>query len=363
MADIDRKHSKKKKKNSAKTLIILAVVVVIAIAAVGVTLAANGGAKKKLPETAEAGTVTENQEDWGNRLVYKGKNYRKKENISTVLFLGVDKESDEQGWETYQDAAAGIVGNAGRADTIILFLVDDETQTTRMLSISRNSMTDVDVYDKRGDYKYSIPYQINMQYSFGDSPSKSLFLTKRTVSELLYNLRIDGALSLTTDGIRDVVDRLGGIKLTMPEDYSYIDERYTEGATVTLNGEEMEHFIRYRDTNVTGSNEERVRRTSWLIEAVFKELKAKGAMSFIEQIIDSHPEYITSDCEGELLKKMSRYPIEEQKYTVPGETYYANEPGRYDEYYVDEEALKDLIVELMYDPVEEEQTNQSEAAS
>lgn len=359
MAD-NRKKSEKGKKNKAKPLIILAIVVVLAIAAVGVTLAATGGEKKKKTVTSTpAGETTESHEDWGNRLVYKGKNYRRNENLSTILFLGVDKEYEDQDWEKYEDAESGVMGNAGRADTIILFILDDETQTTRMLSISRNSMTDVDMYDMKGNYKYSVPYQINMQYAFGDSPSKSLFLTKRTVGELLYNIRIDGALALTLDGIRDVVDRLGGIELTMPEDYSYIDERYTEGTTITLNGAEMEHFIRYRGKEM-GANEERVRRTSWIIQAVFQELKAKGAMSFIEQIIDSHPDYITSDCEGELLKKLSKYQIEDEKYTVPGETV---KGGVYDEYHVDDEALQELIVDLLYVPVEEEAESQSNGST
>ena len=216
-----------------------------------------------------------------------------------------------------------------------------------MLTVSRDTMTEVDVYDLKGDYAFSGEMQINMQHAFGDSPSKSLNLTKRTVSELLYGIRIDGAMSLTMDGIQTIVDKLNGITLTMPEDYSYIDERYTEGATVKLNGKEMEHFIRYRDTDEAGSNEERVRRQSWLIGAVFQDLKAKGAMNFIEELIESDPDYLETDCDAELLKKMSKYPISETKYKVPGSV---KEGERHDEYYVDEEALQDLIVELLYVP-------------
>lgn len=323
------------------------IAVVIVAAAVGLIVAkvtTNKG-NSSIPQSQTGADVDES--DWGNRLTYKGKNYRRNENIKTVLFLGVDRDSAVE--IPQNENGAGQIGNGGRSDAIILFLINDETQTTTMLTVSRDTMTEVDVYDIKGDYAFSGEMQINMQHAFGDSPSKSLNLTKRTVSELLYGIRIDGALSLTMDGIRKVVDLVDGITLTMPEDYSYIDERYTEGATLTLDGEEMEHFIRYRDTNESGSNEERVRRQSWLIGAVFQDLKAKGAMTFLQQLIDSNPDYLETDCDAELLKTMSRYPISDTKYKVPGSV---KEGERHDEYYVDEEALQDLIVELLYVPVD-----------
>lgn len=348
---------KRKKQNKAKPLIIIAIIVLVAIAAVGITLAATGGTKKTV--TVDKNTQTraadDSGDDFGNRLSYKGKNYRKKENVKTILFLGIDQESDVQ-YDVYINQTKGVISNIGRSDTILLFMADEEKQETKVLSISRETMTDVDVYDSTDEFLYSGKMPVTLQYTFGNTPARSLFLSKRTITKLLYNIRIDGAVSLTLDGIRDIVDRLGGIELTMPQDYSYIDARCTEGATVLLNGAEMEHFIRYRDTSVTGSNNERMERTSWLISAVFKELKAKGAMTFLQQIIDSHPEYITSDCDAELLKKISTYPISDEKYNVPGQV---TEGLMNDEFYVDEEALQDLIIELLYDPIEEETASEA----
>lgn len=359
MADKNRKSESKEKQNSKKPLIILAVVLVVAIAAVAVILATTGKKEeKKTVSVTPAAATTESQEDWGNRLFYNGKQYRRNPDLDTILFLGIDQESDSQ-WDQFTDPKDGVVGNAGRSDTIILFIVNDKDETTTMLTVSRDTITDVDVYDMKGNYKYSGPMQVTMQYAYGDSPTKSLFLSKRTINELLYNIQIDGALSLTMDGIRDITDKLGGIKLTIPKDYSYIDPRYTEGAQVTLNGEEMEHFIRYRDCSTDGSNEERTERQSWLISAVFQELKKSGAMKFIEEIIDSHPDYITSDCDAELLKKMSRYQILDEKYKVPGEVVTTDGPN---EYYVDEAALQDLIVNLLYVPVEEEKGTEAETS-
>lgn len=342
----DNRYKRKNKKNNVKILLVLAIVIVLAAAVVIVVLATSSDRYEV--KTGEGGSTKPNEEDWGNRLVYKGKNYRRNENLSTILFLGVDQNSEDLD-EGPNETEVGTIGTGGRADSIILFILDDSTQTTRMLTISRDTMTDIDIYDMKGKFVSTGQNQITMQYAYGDSPSKSLFLTKRTVGKLLYGIRIDGALSLTMDGINKVVDLLGGIKLTMPQDYSYIDPQYTEGATVTLDGNAMERFIRYRDTSIAGSNEERVKRQTWLIGAVFQELKSSGAMKFLEEIIDSDPEYIESDVDGELLKKLSKYDIEEEKYKIPGEVI---EGDKHDEFYVDEEGLQEMIVNLLYVPVE-----------
>lgn len=340
-----RRHSKRK-----RLTIILSIVAIVLLIAVGVLVAFLAPNRSAKANSNASAYLNQDDTDWGNRLTYKGKQYRRNENRHTVLFLGVDQEADEE-WEGYEDGYEGLIGNAGRSDAILLFILDDETLTNTILSVSRDTMTDVDVYDMKGNFAYTTPIQVNMQYSYGDSPSRSLFLSKRTIDRLLYNIRIDGALSLTMDGISAIVDQLGGITLTMNKDYSYIDPSYLEGERVKLDGAQMEHFIRYRDTSVAGSNEERMERTSWLIGAVFQDIKDRGSRAFLEDLIESDPEYIESDCDAELLKNLTRYNILDTKYKVPGEVV---EGEFHDEFYVDEEALQDLIVQLLYVPVEEE---------
>lgn len=341
-----RNNNERKQKNGTPPILI-AVIVILCAAIVGVVVAM--AMTNDNVRTGQTDYVAPTNDEFGARITFNGQKYRKKDNMKTVLFLGVDKNSEEQ-WADYNNAAANVFGRGGRADTIIVFLLDSNTETTQMLAIPRDTMTNVEVYDEKGDFAYSGDMQITMQHVFGDSPAKSLFLTKRTVGDLLYNIRIDGALSLTLDGIRAVVDMLGGIALTMPEDYTYIDERYYEGATVVLNGADMEHFVRYRD-NYTGANDARMKRQNWLFSAVFDELKTRGATDFLQEVIDSDPDYITSDISADLLKKLSRYQILDGSIRLPGQTV-AGE--LHDEFYVDEPALQQMIIDLLYEPVAEE---------
>lgn len=280
--------------------------------------------------------------DWTGSVMYDGVEYRRRTDVKTVLFLGVDNTSTAEFGED-------IVGNNGRADALMLFLADTKTGRTELLTVSRDTITEVDVYDGLGDLQYSRPMQINLQYSYGNSAKRSCFLTQRTVSELLYDARIDGYFSLTMDGIPVIVEEIGGITLTMPEDYTKIDSRYTKGATVTLNGEEAERFVRYRDLNEFGSNEDRNARQSWFVTEMFRQMKAVGDLEgTVERVLDVADDYIETNVDAETLKLLAGSTMDET-YKVPGEV---RQGQFHNEFYVDEEGLRELVIKLFYRPVQ-----------
>ena len=285
----------------------------------------------------------DNGPDMENTVTLNGKTYKKRTDIRTVLFLGIDNTKTVE-------AEGAAVGNQGRADSVVLFVLDKTAKTTTTLLISRNTMTEVDMYKANGELATSGVTQINMQYAFGNGPARGNFLMKRTVSELLYNVKIDACVSMTLEGISAIVDGMGGITLTMPEDFTDIDERYTAGATVTLNGEETERFVRYRDIEVTGSAEDRLDRQDWFVHALFKQMKAQGNMGEkLEEMLNAADEYIEMDLDAETIKMLASYEMLDETRKVPGTT----ETGKHhDEFYVDEEGLRELIVELFYEPVE-----------
>lgn len=275
-------------------------------------------------------------------IEYNGVQYRRRTDVKTMLFLGVDN--------TYtSEFGDGVVGNNGRSDAIMVFITDTKTKTTELLTISRDTITEVDVYDGLGELQYSNPMQITLQYSFGNSPKRSCFLAQRTVSELLYDARIDGYFSLTMDGIPVIVEEMGGITVTLPEDYSYIDPAYTKGATVQLDGAAAERFVRYRDINEFGSNEVRNQRQSWFVTEMFRQMKGNSDLEdTLEKILDVADDYIETDLDGDTLKLIATSSIVET-YKVPGEV---RQGELHNEYYVDEEGLRELVIQLFYRPVE-----------
>ena len=70
---------------------------------------------------------------------YNGEKYKYNSDIRTVLFLGVDKS------ETV--SLENQPGKGGQADTILLLVLNDNKKTAQILEISRDTMTDIDIYD------------------------------------------------------------------------------------------------------------------------------------------------------------------------------------------------------------------------
>jgi len=85
-------------------------------------------------------------EELGNSTTYNGTKYRINRNITTVLLLGIDNVDYSSDIE---------IGGGGRSDAIIMLILDNEEQSIKTLSISRDTMVNVDVYNKSGRYVFS----------------------------------------------------------------------------------------------------------------------------------------------------------------------------------------------------------------
>ena len=336
--------------------LFLAIAVVLLAVLIGVGAALLGGentrqnTRENTRENTRANTVptdssvpetTEADVDWSTTVEQDGVLYRLNPDLQTVLFLGADDGGT---------ALPGVApGEARRADTIFLLLLDNNKQEIQLVAISRDTIADVDVYTANGDYAYTAPTHITMQYFYGDSAARSCYLMKRAVSRLLYGMRIDGSLSLNAAGIVTIVDQLGGLTVTMPDDYTAIDPRYQAGAQLTLTGSEAEHLMRYRDTSIHGSNEDRVERQIRLIKALVTKLQASTGLRRLEELLKAAGDDVCSDLDAETLKKLVSYRLNPDALTLPGNVV---EGEAHDEFYVDDSALRKLLIELYYQPVE-----------
>lgn len=282
---------------------------------------------------------TEPQTGWSREITVDGAVRRYNSRLRTILFLGVDTRDGTQ------ERRSGI-GTGGRSDTILLLLLDPEQRTVQPITLSRDTMTSVDVYDRDRRFLFSGTMQLTMQYSFGDNPTRSCLLVKRKVSELLYGLPIHAYCTLTLDGIAAASALLGGVTLTLEDDWTDIDPAYTAGSTVTLDSAALETFLRYRDTGVSGSNDVRMKRQGWFIRQLFSQLSNLGGNE-LEVLLKQLDPYLKTDLDGDMLKQLTEFRISDSVLNIPGQTI----PGRaHDEYYLDEDAVKQLLLELYYVP-------------
>jgi LCP family protein required for cell wall assembly len=328
-----------------KYVIPVAVIFVLMLAAVIGFLAGNAShrpAQRTQPETeqsenpAGASDLEADDEEWEGTVVYNGQEYVKNRDLKTVLFLGIDDVP----------AQGDLIGKGGRSDAIVLLIVDKKNKTARMLEISRDTMTDVDVYDNDGAFLYTAHMQLCMQYAFGDSPKRSCFLTKKKISDLLYGLDIDYCASLTMEGIAVIVDGMGGVTLTMPEDLTEIDPSYVEGATVHMDGAEVERFVRARDKETTGGNTRRMERQNWFLLELVRQIKHNSQLS-VSGLVDLAKPYMETDLDADTLTLLHDCALSSDSLKVPGESKLGE---LHDEYYIDDDALQELMIQLFYLP-------------
>lgn len=277
-------------------------------------------------------------ESMGRTIEQDGVTWRYNTRLRTVLFMGVDTRAGAEN-------KIGI-GNNGRSDTLLLFVIDPDHESVQLITISRDTMTKVDVYDRDRNYLFSGKMQLTMQYSFGDSAARSCQLVKSKISDLLYDLPINYHCSLTLDGILAASDLLGGIKLTLEDDWTDIDPTYTAGSTITLKGEQLERFLRYRDIQVSGSNDVRMSRHGWFIRQLFSQMGTVGSTG-VDMLLSKLDPYLETDLDADTIKQLTSYHLSDEILKVPGETIRGK---AHDEYYVDEEACKQMILDVFYIP-------------
>jgi len=230
----------------------------------------------------------------------------------------------------------------------MILSLDQETETGRVLQISRDCMTQVDLYDVSGNYFTSVEAQLATQYAYGNGEKSSCWAMEKTVGELLQDVPIDAYLSLNIDAIGSLNDAVGGVTLTIPEDYTAIDPAFASGAKVTLNGEQAERYVRYRDTNVAGSNNERMERQVQYITALFSALKnaAGEEDSYYERFSSYLRPYMVTDMDGQQIDSFVNYQfLSEETQYVPGESVKGEE---HEEFIVNEEKLTQILLEMFY---------------
>ena len=330
-----------KSKEKKRLVVILAVVILLLlIAAVALYVVKNNSRAKAVTENMKKSTAASVSQAGDDTITYDGQKYVYNKKLTNILFMGVDKKETV----TLKDTP----GVAGQADCIMIISLDKESQTARILQVSRDSMTDIDIYDANGNYYTSVNAQLATQYAYGNAEQSSCWAMKKTVSELLFDLPIDGYVSLNIDAISTMNDAVGGVEITIPEDYTVIDPAFVKGETVKLTGAQAEKYVRYRDIDQQGSNNGRMQRQVQYIPALISALRNKvdAAGDYYEAFYPVIKPYLVTDLSADQINNLARYQLDDSgtEY-VPGEAVAGEE---HEEFHVDDEKLQKILIEMFY---------------
>lgn len=300
--------------------------------------------EKKNPAIArQGGSRTQSGTEEGasdySEITYNGEQYTYNKDLKTILFLGIDKNQDE----VDQD----IVGTEGQSDCMILIVVNTKDGTAQMVAIPRETMVDVEAYYSDGTYYGMQNEQICLQYAYGENSKKGCWLTKKAVSRLMNNIPIDAYLAMELSGISDITELMGGVTITVPNDYTAIDPSFAQGATVNLEGALAEKYVRSRDCSEFASNEDRMERQNQFIRAFVPQMKEKFA-SDIPSLLKMTSDYLTTDMDAGEMKELVSCNLADETMTVPGQRISTGDDTP-EEFYADEDALTQMIVDLCYE--------------
>ena len=288
-------------------------------------------------------------EDEGETITYKGETYLYNENVTAVLCMGIDREDIEGNVST--------IGQSGQADMLMLAILDTESGEVNLWNISRDSMTDVDIYNVDGDYIRTENLQACLAYAYGDGQKTSCENTVRAVSRLLYGMPIQSYAAIDLDAIRPLNDAVGGVEVTIHEE-DILPPRFKPGTTVLLQGDDVEAYVRSRRTEqpdepIDTNNNRMARQRQYMMNFIQKALQmtkedlTTPVKLFNIAMEDDHMiTNLNMQKVAYLTTVFSKVNFTEESFqTVPGEVVAGEE---YAEYHVDDEALYQMILDTFY---------------
>ena len=300
-------------------------------------------------ELGEEEAVEGEERDWkSGDIRYKGIHYRHNDDILTFLFLGIDKLSEV---EAVEDAIDG-----GQSDAVFLLVLNPHSREISVIGIPRDTMTDVEIYDEKGIYCGTEKAQISIQHGYGDGAELSCERSKKAVSRLFYGLPVNGYCAINMGAIPLINDAVGGIEVSAVETMDYAGFKVREGERIHLKGMEAYYYLHNRDINSFNSAGRRLERQKQYLTAYAAAAidRLKEDITFPVTLYNTLSRYMVTDIAVDeisyLAMQASGYSFsEENLHTLRGATVQGE---IYEEFYPDEKALYELILEVFYEEVE-----------
>lgn len=276
-------------------------------------------------------------------ITYKNETYVKKGNLETYLIAGIDAPGKVEKVTEYD--------GTGQCDVLAVIVRDRSTDQCKLLSIDRNTITAVKSLDNDGTYLDTTDIQISLAHAMGFDQQVRAENTVDAVSHLLGDQTIDGYAMVNMGAIQVVNDMVGGVTVTIEDDFSDVDPSMKKGETVTLMGEQAEKYVRSRKEISDGSNQNRMSRQSTYEEAFKPAFRNKCAENskFPLEVYHAMEDYMTTNISA---KKFCRLAIlmsdenQDEKVAISGT--YGLDEDEWQTFTPDEDSLQEAILELFY---------------
>lgn len=282
------------------------------------------------------------QEPQDAAIEYNGVEYVINENVESFLIMGLDKFEDAIDNESYN--------NNQQADFLMLLVFDNEEKKCTAIHLNRDTMVDMNILGVAGQKVGTVNKQLALAHTYGNGKDVSCRNTADAVSGLLNGVKVNHYLSITMDAVPVLNDLLGGVEVTVLDDFTGIDDSLKKGETVTLHGEHALTYVRNRYGLEDSSNSTRMVRQKQYLNAIYDKamLRIEEDDEFVVEASVKLADYIVSDRSvnqlQELAKKLSQYELTEID-SIEGDS--AVKDGLM-EFYPDADSVNEIVFDLFY---------------
>jgi LCP family protein required for cell wall assembly len=213
-----------------------------------------------------------------------------------ILVMGSDHSYDRRGKRITDPELEKQVPT--RSDTMMLVGIDPHRQEINILSIPRDTRVLISGshYDK-----------INAAFAYG-----GVDLAKRTVQDLT-GVTIDYTLALKLDGLINMVDTIGGVRIYVEKDMYYVDETAHLGINIhkgwkRMNGQQANQYVRFRKDELGDIG--RVQRQQKFVRAAIEQMMQPQSWLKIPELMSRLQENVITDMPVEMFGQIARFSKE-----------------------------------------------------
>lgn len=272
-----------------------------------------------------------------------GVKYRQKPDVESYVLMGLDHMDK-------QDKKYGSPN--GDNDLNLVMVIDHKNKTWQLLQINRDSMMDVIILDMLGHNIGTMYEQLALAHSYGDGGKESCQNAVDTISNFLWNQRMDGYLATDMQSVNVLTDAVGGVTVHVEDDFSQFDPSLVQGQDVTLTSKNALHYVRGRMKVGDEKNTSRQKRQQQFMDGFMKKINDMNAFK-IGGLYFKVRKYITTDMSiptvfdlAMVYKNYKRKPLT----TIEG-TSKVNQNTGWNEYHLTQSSLQKTILSLYYEKV------------
>lgn len=199
-----------------------------------------------------------------------------KDAVSVALF-GVDANEERLS-----------AGDKGRSDSIILLSINPKKNKTVMVSIPRDTYSEMVGKDTQEKIAHA--------YAYGGAK-----MAVQSVEKLM-NVPIDYYATVNMDGMHKLIGEVGGIDVTSNATFSANGYDFVKGQTVHLDGDKALAFIRARKGDGAGGDFGRQERQQIVIQGLANEIVGVQSVTKLDAILKNIDGNVVTDMSFDDLK-------------------------------------------------------------